>query len=183
MPVQSGLTRLVEYIDMNEIHIHNKNGTMGHSVSDFYPLVGILLLVGALTTVGVLYLGQVAMVAFMGYFFVVFGGLKVMRLGGFVEAYQMYDVVAKRSKVYAYTYPFLELGFGFAYLLTWHMEAVSVVVVVVMLVSAYGVYRKLKEHEEIPCACLGTVFKVPMTWVTLGEDLLMAGMALWLLVY
>ncbi len=57
-------------------------------------------------------------------------------------------------------------------------EAVSAAVFVVMLVGAYGVYLKLKEHEEIPCACLGTVFKVPMTWVTLGEDLLMAGMAL-----
>lgn len=51
----------------------------------------------------------------------------------------------------------------------------------VMLIGAYGVYRKLRAHEEIPCACLGTVFKVPMTWVTLGEDLLMAGMALFLI--
>lgn len=168
-------------MEHNHIRVHNKAGAMGHSISDFYPLIGILVAVGMLTVIGVIYLQQDAMLAFMGYFFLVFGGLKVMKLHGFVEAYQMYDVLAKRSKAYAYLYPFLELGFGISYLLIWQVQAVSVVVAIIMLVGAYGVYLKLKEHEEIPCACLGTVFKVPMTWVTLGEDLIMAGMALMIL--
>lgn len=154
---------------------------MGRSISDFYPLIGILIVVGLLTISGVTYLRQGFMFAFMGYFFIAFGALKVIRLHGFVEAYQMYDVLAKRSKGYAYLYPFLELGFGIAYLLAWQVQTVSAVVFVVMLISAWGVYLKLREHEEIPCACLGTVFKVPMTWVTLGEDLLMAGMAFMIL--
>ena len=166
---------------MNKIRLHNKSGTMGHSISDFYPLIGILAVVGILTTIGVTYFQQDLMLAFMGYFFLVFGALKVMRIKGFVEAYRMYDVLAKKSKTYAYIYPFLELGFGIAYLLVWQVQAVSAVVLVVMLIGAWGVYLKLREHEEIPCACLGTVFKVPMTWVTLGEDLLMAGMALMIL--
>lgn len=162
----------------NHIHVHNRAGTMGHSISDFYPLIGVLTVVIVLTIGGVQYFEQDLMLAFMGYFFLVFGALKVARINGFVEAYQMYDVLAKRSKVYAYLYPFLELGFGIAYLLAWQVQAVSAVVLVVMLIGAWGVYLKLREREEIPCACLGTVFKVPMTWVTLGEDLLMAGMAL-----
>jgi hypothetical protein len=154
---------------------------MGHSVSDFYPLVGILAVVAVLTAISAITFNQDLMLAFMGWFFLVFGTLKTIRIKSFVEAYRMYDIVAKKSKAYAYTYPFLELGFGLAYLFAWQVEAVSAVVVVIMLIGAYGVYLKLKEHEEIPCACLGTVFKVPMTWVTLGEDLLMAGMALMIL--
>lgn len=154
---------------------------MGHSISDFYPLIGILTVVAILTIFGVQYFTQDWMLAFMGYFFLIFGLLKVMRIKGFVEAYQMYDVLAKRSKIYAYIYPFLEVGFGIAYLFVWQVEMVSTVVVPVMLVGALGVYLKLREGEEIPCACLGTVFKVPMTWVTLGEDLLMAGMAVMIL--
>jgi len=165
----------------SHLKINNASGSMGHSVKDFYPLLGILALVGALTTVGVLVFAQDVMFAFMGYFFLVFGALKVARINGFVEAYQMYDVLAKRSKAYAYLYPFLELGFGAAYLLTWQVEIVSAVVAPIMLIGAYGVYLRLREREEIPCACLGTVFKVPMTWVTLGEDLLMAGMAVMIL--
>lgn len=165
----------------SSIKIHNTNGTMGHSIKDLYPLLGILAVVGLLTVYGVYFLEQILMLAFMGYFFLVFGLLKVIRINGFVEAYQMYDVVAMRSKVYAYLYPFLELGFAVAYLWAWQVEAVSAVVAPVMLIGAYGVFLKLRQREEIPCACLGTVFKVPMTWVTLGEDLLMAGMALLIL--
>ena len=166
-----------------KIKLHNATGTMSHSIKDFYPLLGIVAVVGLLTALGVYVLAQDWMLAFMGYFFVVFGTLKVIRLEGFVEAYQMYDVLAMRSKVYAYGYPFLELGFGVAYLLAWHVTLVSAVVAPVMLIGAYGVYLKLRKREEIPCACLGTVFTVPMTWVTLGEDLLMAGMALMILLY
>lgn len=165
----------------DHIKVHNKAGTMGHSVSDFYPLIGILTVVVVLTIFGVQYFTQDWMLAFMGYFFLTFGLLKVIRINGFVEAYQIYDVLAKRSKAYAYFYPFLEVGFGIAYLLTWQVGIVSAVVVLVMLIGALGVYLKLRQGEEIPCACLGTVFKVPMTWVTLGEDLLMAGMAVMIL--
>ena len=162
--------------------MENKPQKMRHSIKDFYPLVFILAIVAILTSIGVMYFNQDLMLAFMGYFFLVFGLLKVIRIKGFAQAYRMYDVIAKRSKLYSYLYPFLEIGFGLSYLFVWQIEAVSMVVVVVMLIGAYGVYLKLKEHEEIPCACLGTVFKVPMTWVTLGEDLLMAVMALIILI-
>jgi len=177
------ILKVMETEQTPNITIHNTAGTMGRSLRDFYPLIGILTLVAVLTVGGVYILDQDWMLAFMGYFFLVFGTLKVIRIGGFVEAYQMYDVVAKRSKVYAYLYPFLELGFGIAYLLAWQVTIVSAVVVPIMLIGALGVYLKLKAGEEIPCACLGTVFKVPMTWVTLGEDLLMAGMAAMILLY
>lgn len=165
----------------SNIKVHNSVGTMGHSIEDFYPLIGVLSVVAVLTVGGVYFLNQDGMLAFMGYFFLVFGSLKVIRIKGFVEAYQMYDLLAKRSRVYAYLYPFLELSFGLAYLFAWQVKIVSAVVVPVMLIGALGIYLKLRVKEEIPCACLGTVFKVPMTWVTLGEDLLMAGMALLIL--
>jgi hypothetical protein len=35
----------------------------------------------------------------------------------------------------------------------------------------------LLRKSKIQCACLGTFFKLPMTQVTLFEDLLMVGMA------
>ena len=156
---------------------------MGHAFSDFVPLIAMMAVVAALTGLGVYVFGQDPMLAFMGYFFFIFGALKVIRINGFVEAYRMYDVLAKKSKAYAYTYPFLELGFGVSYLLAWNVRSVSSVVFVVMLIGAYGVYRKLRQRETIPCACMGTVFKIPMTWVTLGEDVLMAIMALIILIF
>lgn len=167
--------------EKNYIRLHSTGGTMGHSLSDFYPLIGMFSLVMILTIGGVFVLDQDWMLAFMGYFFVVFGLLKLIRINGFVEAYRMYDLLARRSRPYAYLYPFLEVGFGLAYLFAWQVTLVSAVVVPVMLIGALGVYQKLRAGEEVPCACLGTVFTIPMTWVTLGEDVLMAAMALILL--
>jgi len=151
--------------------------TTKHTIKDFYPLIGILAVVTVLTLGSVLIFSMSIMTSFMGWFFVVFGSLKISKLKDFAIAYREYDVVAMRSKAYAHFYPFLELSFGLAYLFQFYLNVTNVVVVVVMLISAYGVYLKLKKREEIPCACLGTVFKIPMTWVTLGEDLLMAVMA------
>ena len=46
-----------------------------------------------------------------------------------------------------------------------------------MLVGSIGVFQTLLDKRAIQCACLGTVFKLPMTKVTLAEDLGMAAMA------
>lgn len=97
-------------------------------------------------------------------------------------AYKKYDVIAKKSTTYAYVYPIIEIGLAVAYLSSWNIFYINIFTLIIMLVSAYGVWLKLKEKEEIPCACLGTVFKLPMTKVTLFEDLLMAVMALGMLV-
>jgi hypothetical protein len=114
---------------------------------------------------------------FMGAFFLVFGFLKASKLSGFVEAYKTYDLIAKRSKVYSYIYPFIEIGLGLLYFIWIAPIFTLVTTIVLMLISAVGVYLKLKKNEVVMCACLGTVFKVPMTWVTLAENLLMVVMA------
>lgn len=119
---------------------------------------------------------------FMGLFFVVFGLFKALNLKGFKDAYRMYDVIAMRYPSYGYVYPFLELGLGALYLLALYPLATNLATLVLMSVSAWGVYLKLRKKEKIMCACLGAVFKVPMTWVTLTEDLLMVGMALVMLI-
>ena len=46
-----------------------------------------------------------------------------------------------------------------------------------MLIGAVGVLRALLRKDTIRCACLGTALNLPMTTVTLVEDLVMAAMA------
>ena len=45
-----------------------------------------------------------------------------------------------------------------------------------------GVAQSLLARRKIRCACLGAVFNLPMSAVTLIEDLLMIGMAAAMLV-
>ena len=47
--------------------------------------------------------------------------------------------------------------------------------------SSIGVIQSVVDKKKIKCACLGAVFNVPMTTVTIIEDLLMVVMAVFML--
>jgi len=50
-----------------------------------------------------------------------------------------------------------------------------------MSFSALGVIQSVLNRTKIRCACLGTVFQLPMSTITIVEDLGMALMALLML--
>jgi cation transport ATPase len=114
---------------------------------------------------------------FMAGFFLVFSFFKLLNLSAFANAYRGYDLIAAKSAAYAYAYPFIELALGIAYLIRWNPVVTNWITLVVMIVSAAGVLNALRKRQLIECACLGTVFKLPMSKVTLIEDLSMAAMA------
>lgn len=114
---------------------------------------------------------------FMAGFFLVFSFFKLLDLRGFADAYQSYDLVAKAWPGWAWAYPFVELALGIAYLVGFAPLATNFVTLVVMLVGAVGVLKALLDRRAIRCACLGTALNLPMTKVTLVEDLGMAAMA------
>lgn len=147
---------------------------------DLLPLFAIFGFILLLSIIATFYFQSnfwFGMRMFMGGFFIVFGLLKASKLQAFAMAYAKYDVIATKSQTYALAYPFIEIGLGLAYLVNFMPLSVNIITLILMLVGALGVYLKLRKKEEIQCACLGTVFKVPMTWVTLVEDLMMAVMA------
>ncbi len=48
--------------------------------------------------------------------------------------------------------------------------------------SSIGVIRAVLDNKKIRCACLGTVFNLPMSTITIIEDLAMVIMALIMIV-
>ncbi|MEQ9453759.1 MAG: cation transporter [Phycisphaeraceae bacterium] len=151
-----------------------------------YPL---FLIVGFIAgVVGLIAYGQsnwdwaTMMRHFMAGFFIVFAFFKLLDPPGFVSAYRGYDLLARRSKAWAWAYPYIELGLGVAYLLNGSPVVVNSVTLVLMLLGAAGVLKALMDKRAIRCACLGTALNLPMTKVTLVEDLTMAVMAAAMLV-
>jgi len=118
-----------------------------------------------------------AMQNFMGAFFLAFAFFKLLDLRGFADSYRMYDIVAMRLPSYGYVYPFIELALGAAYIAGIQPTAVNLTTLVVMSVSSIGVIQSVLQKRRIRCACLGTVFNLPMSTVTLVEDGLMIAMA------
>ncbi len=119
---------------------------------------------------------------FMAGFFLVFSFFKLLDLAGFANSYAMYDALAKRLPIYGYIYPFIELALGAAYLLAYRPVLVNSITFVVMAFSSIGVILAVLNKQKIKCACLGTGFNLPMTTVTIIEDVLMAAMAAWMLI-
>ncbi len=119
---------------------------------------------------------------FMAGFFLVFSFFKLLDLPGFVAAYRGYDLLARRSPAWAWAYPFVELTLGVVYLLHVQPRITNGITLVLMLVGAAGVLQALRQRRAVRCACLGTALNLPMTKVTLVEDLSMAVMAATMLV-
>ncbi len=158
-----------------------------HPQSMFRKLAPLLSMFGVITvlTVGTVIMRQSvdfmsAMMYMMAYFFLVFGLFKLINLKGFADAYMTYDLIAMRSKLYALTYPFIEVALGLFYLLSLGGVYRDMFTFLLMTVGTIGVWKVLQKKDEIPCACLGMVFSVPMTKVTLFENLFMALMALYM---
>ena len=118
-----------------------------------------------------------AMRYFMAGFFLVFSFFKLLNLKGFAESYVMYDVLAKQIPAWAYLYAFVELSLGITYLINFNPIITNSITLIVMTISLVGVLKSVLNKQKIQCACLGAVFNLPMSTVTIIEDTLMIVMS------
>jgi cation transport ATPase len=118
---------------------------------------------------------------FMAAFFLVFSFFKLLNLKGFAESYAKYDILARRFPSWAYIYAFIELALGIGYMIDFNPIVINTVSFFVMSVSIIGVLKTVLNKQQIQCACLGDVFHLPMSIVTIIEDALMIIMAAFML--
>lgn len=118
---------------------------------------------------------------FMAAFFLVFSFFKLLNLKGFAESYAMYDILARRFPSWAYIYAFIELALGIGYMIDFNPIVINTVSFFVMSVSIIGVLKTVLNKQQIQCACLGDIFHLPMSIVTIIEDALMIIMAAFML--
>jgi copper chaperone CopZ len=148
----------------------------------YKPLLLIFLFIAATTSIVSIDNGKIDVMLWMQYFmagfFIVFSFFKFLNLTGFAESYAMYDILAKRVKVYGLIYPFIELILGVAYLTGFEPTITYIATICIMGFSSIGVIQSVLDKKKIRCACLGAVFNLPMSMVTIIENLIMVLMAL-----
>ncbi len=144
----------------------------------------ILLIFGYITTIAIItathqttFHWMQAMNIFMAGFFLTFSFFKMLDLKGFAESYSMYDIVAKKLNSWGFIYAFIELALGIAYAINFQPLFTNIVTLVVMSISIIGVLQSVFNKRKIKCACLGAVFNLPMSTVTIIEDALMIAMS------
>ena len=108
--------------------------------------------------------------------------LKLQDVEKFSTMFLNYDLLARRWVPYGYIYPFAELGAGVLMLagaLTWLSAPVALFIGGIGAVSVFkAVYV---DKRELKCACVGGSSNVPLGFVSLTENLMMIGMAVWML--
>jgi cation transport ATPase len=114
---------------------------------------------------------------FMAAFFLVFSFFKMLDVKGFAESYATYDIVAKKWPTWGYVYAFIELLLGIAYMVRFNLPVTHSITFTVMSISIIGVLQSVLNKKKIKCACLGSVFNLPMSTITIVEDALMIAMS------
>ena len=151
------------------------------SVTTYKPLILIIAFITGTTLLAQYpfdnFSGMLWMRHFMAGFFLVFAFFKLLNLEGFASSYQMYDIVAGRWKLWGYIYPFVELGIGILYLINLVPVLTNWMPLIILGISSIGVIKSNLDKRKIKCACLGDVFNLPMSTVTIIEDLTMVAMA------
>lgn len=160
----------------------NEDKQNKHVFTTYKPLLLIFLFIAATTAIVSVDNGKIDVMLWMQYFmagfFIVFSFFKFLNLTGFAESYAMYDILAKRVKVYGLVYPFIELILGVAYLTGFEPTITYIATICIMGFSSIGVIQSVLDKKKIRCACLGAVFNLPMSMVTIIENLIMVLMAL-----
>ena len=171
---------------ISEIHHHEIAEETRSWFETYKPILLIFLYISLVTVLIQLtnhhFDWMQAMQHFMAGFFLVFSFFKLLNLKGFAESYAMYDVLARKITAWGYVYAFLELGLGISYLLNFNPILTNAVTFIVMGISIVGVLQSVLNKKKIQCACLGAVFNLPMSTVTIIEDGLMILMSLAMLV-
>ena len=150
-------------------------------LATYQPLLLVLAYILGAAIIGAYHHNQLHwmdfMSLFMGGFFLVFSFFKLLDVKGFADSYAMYDIIARRWKPWGYIYAFTELGLGIAYITHVNDAVTNSITLIVMTVSIIGVIQSVVSKKAIRCACLGSVFQLPMSTVTIIEDGLMIAMS------
>ena len=108
---------------------------------------------------------------------------KLKDVDAFATMFLNYDLLAKRWVPYGTIYPFAEALAGVLMLAGALMWVSIPVALFIGGVGAASVFKAVYiDKRELKCACVGGDSKVPLGFVSLSENLMMVGMAIWMLV-
>mgnify|MGYP006087960885 CR=1 FL=1 len=110
---------------------------------------------------------------FMGLILIIFGIMKLYNLSKFVKIFGKYDIISNKFNLYGYLYPFIEILLGILILKNYYINPTLNFIIILMIISIISVILSLIKGEKLRCGCLGSFFHMPLSYVTLSENILM----------
>jgi glutaredoxin len=111
---------------------------------------------------------------------VVLALLKLQNVESFSAMFLNYDLLAKHWVPYGYVYPYAE-GLAGVLMIAGALKWLSVpIALFIGIIGAVSVFKAVYiDKRELKCACVGGSSNVPLGFISLTENLMMIGMALW----
>jgi hypothetical protein len=108
---------------------------------------------------------------------------KLQDLESFSTMFLNYDLLSRRWVRYAYLYPFGEALAGILMIAGALLWIAVPVALFIGTVGAASVFKAVYiDKRELRCACVGGNSNVPLGFISLTENLMMVGMAVWMTV-
>jgi glutaredoxin len=162
--------------------VRDKNAVTYHPVIALFAMAALM----AMATSGAAY-GTLATVQaaewFIAFAMCLLALQKLKDVDGFATMFLGYDLLAVRWVPYATIYPFAEALAGILMISGGLMWLSIPVALFIGTVGAVSVFKAVYiDKRELKCACVGGDSNVPLGFVSLTENLMMVGMAVWMLV-
>lgn len=120
---------------------------------------------------------------FVAFSMAVLALLKLQNVESFATMFLNYDLLAKRWVPYSYVYPFAEALAGVLMIAGVAKWASVPIALFIGGVGAVSVVKAVYiDRRELKCACVGGSSNVPLGFLSLTENLMMIGMAVWMMV-
>jgi glutaredoxin len=162
------------------LRVAEPGSTSYRSVIALFTMTALMALAASQAVLGTPFTSRAAE-WFIGFSMCVLALLKLQDVEKFATMFLNYDLLAKRWVPYSYIYPFAEAAAGVlmvAGVLTWLSIPIASFIGTVGAVSVFkAVYV---DKRELKCACVGGSSNVPLGFVSLTENLMMVGMAIWM---
>ena len=178
-------TRIGGYEDLRRhfgMKIRDPKATSYRPVIALFAMTALMAMAVSQATLGTPFTGR-AIEWFIAISMCALALLKLQDVESFSSMFLGYDLLAKRWVPYSYVYPFAEGAAGvlmLAGVLTWLSAPLALFIGGIGAVSVFkAVYI---DKRDIKCACVGGNSRVPLGFVSLTENLMMVGMAVWMLV-
>jgi glutaredoxin len=164
------------------LRVRDPDATSYQPVVAVFAVAALLALAASWATLGTL-LDVQAMVWFISFSMALLAMLKLQDVESFSTMFLNYDLLARRWVPYGYLYPFAELLAGVLMAAGALMWLSIPVALFIGSVGAFSVFKAVYvDKRELKCACVGGGSNVPLGFVSLTENLMMVGMAVWMLV-
>jgi glutaredoxin len=160
--------------------VHDPKATSYRPVVVLFSMTALLALAVSYAVTGNAFTVR-ALQWFISFSMTVLALLKLQNVETFSTMFLNYDLLAKHWLPYGYIYPFAEALAGIlmtAGALRWLSVPVALFIGTLGAVSVFkAVYI---DKRELKCACVGGSSNVPLGFVSLTENLMMIGMAVWM---